>query len=81
MFYHYECEGCRSVTEVRCPISEMKREIKCPNCGKISRKIMEAPALVGVSSTKAAINKEIAEMNKAAGKRMRGSHRSMKTGK
>lgn len=81
MFYRYECESCHKVTEIQCTISEMKREIDCSFCKGKAKKIIEAPTLVGVSTTKARINKEIADRNTVAGKKMRGSHRSMKTGK
>lgn len=81
MFYRYECEKCNKVTEIQCSISEMKREIKCGFCDGVAKKVIEAPTLVGVSSTKTAINKELRKNNEIAGKKMKGSHRSMKTGK
>jgi len=79
MTYTYVCEECGKETEIHCSISEMKREISCPHClGKAIKKI-EAPALVGVSSSNVRFKKEMTERNIEAGKKMRGSHKSVKT--
>lgn len=81
MFYHYECGDCGKTTEIQCTIKEMKRVVPCSFCGKSAKKIIEAPALVGVSSTKKRINEEQKRKNVLAGKKQRGSHISAKTGK
>ena len=77
MFYRYECE-CGEITEIQCTIAEMTRTIVCPKCSAVANKVIEAPTLVGVSSTRSAINKEITKKNIEAGKKCRGSHKSMK---
>lgn len=79
MTYTYVCEDCGKETEVVCSISEMKRTIVCPHCSKTAYKKIESPALVGVSSSNARLKKEMTERNKEAGKRMIGSHKSVKS--
>ena len=78
MTYTYVCEGCEKETEITCSISEMKRTIVCPHCSKTAFKKIEAPALVGVSSSNLRFKKEMTDRNKEAGKRMKGSHKSVK---
>lgn len=80
MFYHYECEHCGKITEIQCSISEMKRSIQC-SCGKTAKKVIEAPTLVGVSSTKKRINEEAKRKNVEAGHKQHGSHISARTGR
>lgn len=77
MTYSYQCESCGKVTEIVCSISEMKREIIC-SCSGIAKKIIEAPMLVGVSSSIQKINREMKKRNEDAGKRMPHSHKSLK---
>lgn len=79
MFYHYECQSCGKVTEIQCRMSERKREIKCPSCAGVSKKMIEAPTLVNMPSNKHLFSEEMTKKNEEAGKRMRSSHKSMKT--
>lgn len=75
MRYSYQCESCGEITEILCTIAEMKREIVCPICSNIAKKIIEAPALAGISS---ALNTERRKQAELAGKRMKHSHKSLK---
>lgn len=78
MTYTYICEECGKEIELICPMSEMKRTIKCPHCSKTAYKKIEMPSLVGVSSSKMKIKKEMTKRNIEAGKRMIGSHKSVR---
>jgi len=80
MFYSYECESCHNVTTINCMMKDMKRNIVCPECGGKAVKLIEAPTLVGVSSSKDRINKEQVRKNVEAGKVQHGSHLSARTG-
>jgi putative FmdB family regulatory protein len=79
--YTYECETCGCVTIQTYRISEMRRTITCPSCGGTSRKVIEAPFLVGVSTTKQRIKAEQIRKSEENRHKQRGSHVSMKTGR
>lgn len=81
MFYDYECQKCGVVTTVNVCMKDMKRKIDCPLCGAEAIKVISAPALIGVSSSVARINKEQKRKNVEAGKKQYGSHVSAKTKK
>jgi len=78
MTYTYVCEECGKETEVICPMSEMKRTITCPHCSKTAYKKIESPFIMGGSSSNASFKKEMTKRNDEAGKRMRGSHKSVR---
>lgn len=79
MTYTYVCEQCRKETEIHCSMKDMKRTIDCPDCSSIAYKKIEAPALVGVSTSNYNFKKEMTQRNIEAGKRMKGSHKSVKS--
>jgi putative FmdB family regulatory protein len=78
MFYEYECPQCGTITTVNCKMKDMKREVPCEECGTMAVKVISAPYLKGVSSTKQAIKREMMKKNEIAGKKCRGSHKTMK---
>ena len=78
MTYSYECVKCGLIEERVSSVKDMVREITCNGCGGRSVKQIEAPALVGVSSTRNKRNKEMTRRNEEAGKRMRWSHKSFR---
>lgn len=78
MFYDYECQNCHALTTVNVSMKDMQRTIKCPLCGEVAVKVISAPALIGVSSSRDRINKEQIRKNIEAGKKQYGSHVSAK---
>lgn len=78
MLYEYECESCGTISVVSCLMKDMERTHTCDSCGGIARKIVSAPYLTGVTSTRDRIGKEMRKKNEEAGKRCRGSHASQK---
>lgn len=78
MFYEYECEKCGTVTTVNCQMKDMQRTVPCESCGETAKKVVSAPFLTNVTSTRQAIKKEMIRKNEIAGKKCRGSHSTMK---
>lgn len=78
MLYEYECQDCEKITVVNCLMKDMQRTTKCEFCGGLAKKIVSAPALFGVTTTKDRIKREMIQKNDIAGKKCRGSHQSMK---
>ncbi len=78
MLYEYQCEKCDEITVVNCLMKDMQRTTTCNSCGGLAIKIISAPALFGVTTTKDRIKREMIKKNDIAGKKCRGSHQSMK---
>ena len=79
MIYCYECQKCGLVQDRKFPVADFPREVACSACEGRAVKMIEAPALVGLSSNRSKRNREMKKRNEEAGKRMRWSHKSLKS--
>ena len=52
--YEFKCGGGH-LTEHRLPMSSEQREMECPQCGSVAKRMISAPATRGTDSRKAAL--------------------------
>lgn len=45
--YEYTCPACKTTFDQRMPMSEVKQEVPCKNCGKLARKTLGNFAVLG----------------------------------
>lgn len=43
MLYTYHCKKCAKIYELLVKLENYKKDIKCPHCGEVLKKQMDAP--------------------------------------
>jgi putative FmdB family regulatory protein len=79
MTYEYRCAACGGNSEREFPIGKAEREVPCPACGGVARKLVSKSGLVfkggGWPSKSVSLNAEMTRRNEEAGRRMRKEHK------
>ena len=41
--YNFSCDKCMEIYEFMVPLVELEKEIECPDCGKVLKRLLSAP--------------------------------------